>query len=183
MYRSHADIYLCRLSKNSTPRSYVQYLEDRVRQLEGKVESEKSPEEQLPQGGDGPRDPSQAGTHTDSPEGASKRPNKPDLTVLQELGTHVIDEDGFSRYMGPSSGIGFSAQVLQEVVDEVSDESFKSFVSLSRPSFIDTFRLCRTSRKTRLVSPYRCADVTVRSTDVVQTMRCSVWMTSIAAMH
>ena len=46
-----------------------------------------------------------------------KRQILPEWTVLRELGTHVIDEDGFSRYMGPSSGLGFSAMVLQAILD------------------------------------------------------------------
>ncbi|GAB7358464.1 hypothetical protein MBLNU230_g2528t1 [Neophaeotheca triangularis] len=123
-----------RLSKNSTPRSYVQYLEDRVRQLEGKVEEKPSPSE-TPLSGAGPRDSFQQGKTADSPEASAKRPNKPDLTVLQELGTHVIDEDGLSRYMGPSSGIGFSAQVLQEVVDEDQQEDPAYYALFSLDDF------------------------------------------------
>ena len=61
-----------------------------------------------------------------------KKRGLPDWTVLRELGTHVIDEDGFSRYMGPSSGVGFSAKVLQEVLDDDQppDPDFYSLFSL-----------------------------------------------------
>lgn len=95
----------------------MQYLEARVRQLEGQRETEWTP---------------QAAASSNSPYGAShatstvstgsserpKRQGPPDWTVLRELGTHVIDEDGFSRYMGPSAGVGFSAKILQEILTD-----------------------------------------------------------------
>ena len=109
----------------------MQYLESRIRQLEGQRESEWSP---------------QASSSRHSPYGEShlrstgsvssndhpKRQNLPDWTILRELGTHVIDEDGFSRYMGPSSGVGFSAKVLQEILDDdqPADPDFYSLFSL-----------------------------------------------------
>lgn len=53
---------------------------------------------------------SPASSNTFKPNGV------PDWTVLKELGMHVVDEDGFSRYMGPSSGVGFSVMALEEIL-------------------------------------------------------------------
>ncbi|KAI6799390.1 hypothetical protein KC363_g1279 [Hortaea werneckii] len=56
----------------------------------------------------------------------------PDFLTLRELGTHVTDEDGFSRYMGPSSGVAFTAKVLEEMLgdDQPSDTDFYSLFNL-----------------------------------------------------
>ena len=56
----------------------------------------------------------------------------PDFLTLRELGTHVTDEDGFSRYMGPSSGVAFTAKVLEELLgdDQPSDTDFYSLFNL-----------------------------------------------------
>ena len=109
----------------------MQYLEARIRLLEGQRETEWS---------------TQVSSSRHSPYGESylrsggsvssndhpKKQSLPDWSVLRELGTHVLDEDGFSRYMGPSSGLGFSAKVLQEILDEdqPADPEFYSLFSL-----------------------------------------------------
>lgn len=44
----------------------------------------------------------------------------------------MIDEDGFTRYMGPSSGVGFAAKVLQEILDDdqPTDKDYYNLFSL-----------------------------------------------------
>lgn len=56
----------------------------------------------------------------------------PDWTTLRELGSHVVDEDGLSRYMGPSSGVGFVAMVMQELFqnDVPEDSDFHGLFAL-----------------------------------------------------
>lgn len=70
-------------------------------------------------------------TSSDQP-GHPKKRSLPDWSVLRELGTHVVDEDGFTRYMGPSSGVGFAAKVLQEILDndQPPDPEFYCLFSL-----------------------------------------------------
>lgn len=67
-----------------------------------------------------------------SPSGHPKKRSLPDWTVLKELGTHVIDEDGFTRYMGPSSGVAFAARILQEIMDDdqPADQDYYSLFSI-----------------------------------------------------
>ncbi|KAF2484144.1 fungal-specific transcription factor domain-containing protein [Neohortaea acidophila] len=122
-----------RLSKHSTPRSYVQYLEERIRQLEGQRDSAWSP-----QASDSRNSPygkarlQSIDSSSQSPGGHPKKRSLPDWTVLKELGTHVIDEDGFTRYMGPSSGVGFAARILQEIMDDdqPADQDYYSLFSI-----------------------------------------------------
>jgi len=56
----------------------------------------------------------------------------PDWTTLRELGSHVFDEEGYSHYMGPSSGIGFVAMVIHELLpdDALEDADFHSLFAL-----------------------------------------------------
>lgn len=56
----------------------------------------------------------------------------PDWTTLRELGSHVVDEEGYSHYMGPSSGIGFVAMVIHELLpdDALEDADFHSLFAL-----------------------------------------------------
>ncbi|KAI7578211.1 hypothetical protein KC343_g21452, partial [Hortaea werneckii] len=121
-----------RLSKQATPRSYVQYLEARVRQLEGEHENSWSSRgvssRDSPYGEDTLR-------RMGSPANGTKNRSfhgLPDFLTLRELGTHVTDEDGFSRYMGPSSGVAFTAKVLEEILgdDQPSDTDFYSLFNL-----------------------------------------------------
>lgn len=120
-----------RLSKQATPRSYVQYLEARVRQLEGQQENswQKGPSSK--------DSPYAEETLRKIGSPANGQPSRsfhglPDFLTLRELGTHVTDEDGFSRYMGPSSGVAFTAKVLEEVLqdDQPSDTDFYSLFNL-----------------------------------------------------
>ncbi|KXL51067.1 hypothetical protein M433DRAFT_157809 [Acidomyces richmondensis BFW] len=121
-----------RLSKQATPRSYVQYLEARVRQLEGEKDNE---------WGSRKRSQSDESPYTDasvrkvgsSAVGSTSSPHGlPDWTTLRELGSHVVDEEGYSRYMGPSSGVGFVAMVIQEILpdDTPEDADFHSLFAL-----------------------------------------------------
>ncbi|KAI6793590.1 hypothetical protein KC332_g16796, partial [Hortaea werneckii] len=121
-----------RLSKQATPRSYVQYLEARVRQLEGEHENSWSSRgvssRDSPYGEDTLR-------RMGSPANGTKNRSfhgLPDFLTLRELGSHVTDEDGFSRYMGPSSGVAFTAKVLEEILgdDQPSDTDFYSLFNL-----------------------------------------------------
>ncbi|KAF2763607.1 hypothetical protein EJ03DRAFT_68530 [Teratosphaeria nubilosa] len=113
-----------RLSKQATPRSYVQYLEARVRELEGQRDSA------LPSNsGTTPSEQSQA--NTPRPQ-TTNPPNQgiPDWTTLKELGTHVRDEEGFDRYMGASSGIAFTAKVMQAIYAGSQQPADKDFFGL-----------------------------------------------------
>lgn len=114
------------------PRSYVQYLEARVRQLEGEKDNE---------WGSRKRSQSDESPYTDasvrkvgsSAVGSTSSPHGlPDWTTLRELGSHVVDEEGYSRYMGPSSGVGFVAMVIQEILpdDTPEDADFHSLFAL-----------------------------------------------------
>ncbi|KAF2723952.1 hypothetical protein K431DRAFT_292248 [Polychaeton citri CBS 116435] len=110
-----------RLARNATPRSYVQYLEARIRQLEDQQQTGRSsPREAAPAARRSPYGDRTPYAASSSIAGSSTTSNNPikDWTALRELGSHVIDEDGFSHYLGPSSGVGFASYVLHDLMTE-----------------------------------------------------------------
>jgi hypothetical protein len=89
-----------------------------VRELEGQRDSESS-DKTLSSG------PSQS--HLASPSNAEpQQPQPPDWTTLKELGTYVRDDDGYTLYMGASSGVAFTAKVMHDVYgnEQPPDNSF-----------------------------------------------------------
>ena len=112
----------------------MHYLEERVRKLEGERDSSWSP-----QASDSKNSPygeaHQKSNDSLSSDEHPKKRNLPDWTVLKELGTQVIDEDGYTRYMGPSSGVGFSAKILEEILGEDQPQDSDYYCLFSQDDF------------------------------------------------
>lgn len=89
-----------------------------MRQLEGQKDTEWSPQASSSRHSPYGEQHAAGSTSSNADDDKPKRKGLPDWTVLRELGTHVVDEDGFTRYMGPSSGVSLAARCLQTILDD-----------------------------------------------------------------